>query len=257
MSPSKSDTTQKRMKRAVKTTPPSSPISPEAAAASETKQAPAGAEATNPAPLQEAPAATHTSAAESEATPRLTEKQQLFCIEYLKCRFNGTQAAINAGYSPRSAASIADENLRKPEIQDYLTQELERQRRQVRLESTDVLTQIMRLGFSDVRKLFGPNGGLRPVTDLDEDVAAAVQSVKVVTKNLGKDENGEMQVEYVHEYKLADKKCNLEMLARYLQLFAKEEDDEAKKRERDADTQVKTLLADLITSAKTSANAQA
>jgi len=242
MSPSKSVTTPKRKKRVVKKTPP--PAAP-------AEQSPVQEAQQEPAPPQPAPPPAE------EAKPRLTEKQEAFCIEYLRCRFNGTQAAINAGYSPRSAASIADENLRKPEIQEYLNQELERQRRQVRLESTDVLKQIMRLGFSDVRKLFGDHGGLRAVTDLDEDVAAAVQSVKVVTKNLGKDENGEMQVEYVHEYKLADKKGNLEMLARYLQLFAKEEDDEAKKRERDADTQVKTLLADLITSAKTSANAQA
>lgn len=47
---------------------------------------------------------------------RLTNKQRAFVAEYLKdC--NGTQAAIRAGYSAKSAASIASENLTKPKIQ--------------------------------------------------------------------------------------------------------------------------------------------
>lgn len=49
----------------------------------------------------------------------MTDKQQFFCEEYLK-DFNATQAAIRAGYSTQSAYSIGHENLKKPEIQDYI-----------------------------------------------------------------------------------------------------------------------------------------
>jgi phage terminase small subunit len=49
----------------------------------------------------------------------LTAKQKQFCIEYLK-DFNGTQAAIRAGYSEDTAFSIASENLRKPYIKKYI-----------------------------------------------------------------------------------------------------------------------------------------
>lgn len=45
----------------------------------------------------------------------MTGKMQLFVREYLK-DFNATQAAIRAGYSKKTAASIGEENLRKPEI---------------------------------------------------------------------------------------------------------------------------------------------
>lgn len=45
----------------------------------------------------------------------MTRKQQAFVNEYL-VDLNATQAAIRAGYSERSAASIGEENLRKPEI---------------------------------------------------------------------------------------------------------------------------------------------
>lgn len=45
----------------------------------------------------------------------LSNKQRAWIREYL-VDWNATQAAIRAGYSPRTAASIGSENLRKPEI---------------------------------------------------------------------------------------------------------------------------------------------
>ena len=45
----------------------------------------------------------------------LTNKQRVFVAEYLT-DFNATQAAIRAGYSQKTAYSIGQENLNKPEI---------------------------------------------------------------------------------------------------------------------------------------------
>ncbi len=50
----------------------------------------------------------------------MTPKQERFCQEFL-IDLNATQAAIRAGYSPRTAGKIGSENLQKPEIQDCLT----------------------------------------------------------------------------------------------------------------------------------------
>lgn len=49
------------------------------------------------------------------ANKKLTPKQQKFCEEYAASG-NATQSAIAAGYSPKTAYSIGEENLRKPEI---------------------------------------------------------------------------------------------------------------------------------------------
>lgn len=51
----------------------------------------------------------------AEPAKSLTPKQQRFVDEYL-IDLNATQAAIRAGYSAKTAASIASENLTKPEI---------------------------------------------------------------------------------------------------------------------------------------------
>ena len=45
----------------------------------------------------------------------MTKKQKRFCEEYL-IDLNATQAAIRAGYSPETAYSIGQENLKKPEM---------------------------------------------------------------------------------------------------------------------------------------------
>ena len=50
------------------------------------------------------------------AQKRLTAKQEAFCVNYFTLK-NGTQAATLANYSPKTAYSIAEENLNKPEIQ--------------------------------------------------------------------------------------------------------------------------------------------
>lgn len=51
----------------------------------------------------------------------LTDKQAAFCREYL-IDLNGTQAAIRAGYSEKTAKDIAAENLAKPNIQNRIQQ---------------------------------------------------------------------------------------------------------------------------------------
>lgn len=61
----------------------------------------------------------------------LTEKMIRFCNEYL-IDLNATQAAIRAGYSEDNAGAQGHENLKKPEIQQFL--EIRRREIQARLE---------------------------------------------------------------------------------------------------------------------------
>lgn len=68
----------------------------------------------------------------------MTEKQKRFCEEYL-VDLNATQAAIRAGYSPKTAYSIADENLKKPELKDYIDERLE----QLRSERTATVQEVL------------------------------------------------------------------------------------------------------------------
>lgn len=53
----------------------------------------------------------------------LTAKQRKFADNYIKLG-NATQAAIKSGYSPKTAYSIGNENLSKPEIKAYIDERL-------------------------------------------------------------------------------------------------------------------------------------
>lgn len=59
-----------------------------------------------------------------KASDGLTDKQRMFCHEYLIDK-NATQAAKRAGYSEDSAYSIGPENLTKPVIKEKIEKMLE------------------------------------------------------------------------------------------------------------------------------------
>lgn len=73
---------------------------------------------------------------------KLTSKQELFCKEYL-IDLNGTQAAIRAGYSEKTAYSIGHENLNKPEIQEYIQKISAERNLKVQITAENVLQDIM------------------------------------------------------------------------------------------------------------------
>lgn len=55
----------------------------------------------------------------------MTKKQKRFCDEYLiDC--NATQAAIRAGYSKKTAKQIGQENLTKPDLKNYIDEQLKK-----------------------------------------------------------------------------------------------------------------------------------
>lgn len=65
---------------------------------------------------------------------KMTLKQQRFADEYI-ITGNATQSAIKAGYSKKTARAIANENLMKPYIKEYINERL------AKLESEKIATQ--------------------------------------------------------------------------------------------------------------------
>ena len=82
---------------------------------------------------------------------KLTPKQQRFCDEYL-IDMNGTQAAIRAGYSKKTAGVIADENLKKPYIREYIDERMKEKEEKLVAKQDEVmqyLTAVMRRDYSE------------------------------------------------------------------------------------------------------------
>ncbi len=77
---------------------------------------------------------------------KLTVKQQKFCDEYIRSG-NATEAALKAGYRSRTAYSIGNENLKKPELKKYIEEkikEIESAKLATAKETLEYLTSVMR-----------------------------------------------------------------------------------------------------------------
>lgn len=79
----------------------------------------------------------------------LTEKQKKFAREYLK-DFNGARAARDAGYSKKTADRIASENLRKPEVVEYLNELQEKKKKKFELSEEKVMNELSAIAFSRI-----------------------------------------------------------------------------------------------------------
>lgn len=118
----------------------------------------------------------------------MTEQQRFFIDEFikLKCK-NATQAAINAGYSEKSACSQASQLLNNPKVAEYLQQRKNEISRELQeefifdaLEAKQVMYDIMKNPEATdkdkitVAKDFLDRAGFKPTDKVDIDGAIPV-----------------------------------------------------------------------------------
>ncbi len=151
--------------------------------------------------------------ASSAKQPELTHKQALFAREYL-VDLNGTQAAIRAGYSKKTAASQAERLLRNVEIQRFVQAGMDKRAGAIEISATRVLQEIAKMAFFDPRKLLNDDGSPKKISELDDETAMAVAGMEIVTKG-----NDDVGFADILKIKLTDKTKNLELLGRHLKLF--------------------------------------
>lgn len=161
---------------------------------------------------------------------RLTPKQQQFVREYL-IDFNATQAAIRAGYSPKTAQVIGAENLKKPMVAAEIQRLGEKTAQKLEITRESVMRELAAIGFARATDFVhvetepASKLGIHPITggvinvpggyyqsvritdtdDLPEDKAAALAGIKQGANGI--------------EVKLHDKVRALELLGKALGCF--------------------------------------
>lgn len=144
---------------------------------------------------------------------KLTPKQAMFVSEYL-VDFNGTQAAIRAGYSPKTANEQAAGLLAKTSIQQAIQAKQEKRVAKLDISAERLDREAARLAFFDIRKLYRQDGTLKAIHELDEDTARAISGIEAQV--IGNEDSG---VSVVRKYKTASKEKALELLYRRLGLL--------------------------------------
>lgn len=82
----------------------------------------------------------------------LTAKQKRFIQEYL-IDLNATQAAIRAGYSPKTAEVIGFENLRKPKIEEAIQKAIEKRSERIEITADMVLQRWWDIATADPNEI--------------------------------------------------------------------------------------------------------
>lgn len=185
---------------------------------------PAGKPAT---PSKTTPAAPKKVRSTGARVDGLLPKQAKFVAEYL-ISGNATQAALAAGYSPKTAHVIGQENLKKPVIASLLqaknTEIAARQdERLAAMELTKerVQREIARIAFFDARKMFAQDGTPLAITELDDDTASCIVGLDVLEEWQGTGEN-RVLVGHVKKYKIANKNVALDQASKILGMYEKD-----------------------------------
>lgn len=137
----------------------------------------------------------------------MTKKQKRFVEEYL-IDLNATQAAIRAGYSPKTAKDIGCENLAKPNISDAIDKAMAERSRRTGINQDRILLELARIGLAKITDVVDPDTG-KILPDASDDDLACIQSIKIKPNEFGTE----------REVKLYDKKSALVDLGKYLGLF--------------------------------------
>jgi phage terminase small subunit len=146
---------------------------------------------------------------------KLTDKQEAFCREYV-LDWNGTKAAIRAGYSEKTAYSIASENLIKPEIKsriDYWKTHLEEL---AELSALMVINEHKKLAFSSIAHLHDTWITRKDFEDLTDDQKSCIAEISTQVRSVFDSETKKpIEVEYV-KIKLYDKQKSLDSISKML-----------------------------------------
>jgi phage terminase small subunit len=96
-------------------------------------------------------------------TDTLSDKQALFCREYI-VDFNGAQAAIRAGYSPKSAKVTASRLLTDANVAVKLSELAKARMEEADVTVARVIKEFLRIAMADVGEAFDEHGNLLPIS---------------------------------------------------------------------------------------------
>ena len=89
-----------------------------------------------------------------ELAQKLTKKERMFADEYVKTT-NGTQSAITAGYSEKTASVTASKMLRKPKVRQYIDAIMDERSKDTIATADEVLEYLTRVVRGEEKDAFG------------------------------------------------------------------------------------------------------
>lgn len=131
---------------------------------------------------------------------------------------NATQAAVQAGFSAKTADQQGSRLLKDVKVQAELEARRQKLRERFQLTTENVLQEVARISFFDPRSLLDSKGNLRNINDLDEDTARAIASVEVTEEFSGRGESRQ-SIGFTKKVRVFDKNAALDKAMKHLGLL--------------------------------------
>ena len=149
----------------------------------------------------------------------LTPKQRAFAKEYL-IDLNATQAAIRAGYSPRTASQQGERLLRKVEVKELVCIGKAERGKRTQVNADYVLRRLAEIDQMDAADILDDKGTLLPIKQWPKSWRQLISGFDAVERT-GQGPDGEQVLTSVlKKVKWPDKLKNLELLGKHVDVSA-------------------------------------
>ncbi|EBM6156275.1 terminase small subunit [Salmonella enterica] len=148
----------------------------------------------------------------------LTAMQEAYAQEYTKCPENQTQAAINAGFSPNTAAVKASVMMRDERIQKRIAELMEERNKRLRVSADYVLIRLVDIDQMDVIDILNDDGTLKPIREWPKIWRTTLSGFDLSSTIMNMDETSIETI--LKKIKWPDKVKNLELIGKHVDVNA-------------------------------------
>ncbi|EHJ8929162.1 MULTISPECIES: terminase small subunit [Enterobacteriaceae] len=149
----------------------------------------------------------------------LTAMQEAYAQEYTKCPENQTQAAINAGFSPNTAAVKASVMMRDERIQKRIAELMEERNKRLRVSADYVLLRLVEIDQMDVMDILNDDMSIKPVSEWPKVWRQYLTGFELADMFEGRGDEKEL-VGILKKIKWPDKVKNLELIGKHVDVNA-------------------------------------
>ncbi len=149
----------------------------------------------------------------------LTAMQEAYCQSYTKYPENQSQAAIDAGFSPNTAAVKASVMMRDERIQKRIAELMEERNKRLRVSADYVLLRLVEIDQMDVIDILNDDMSIKPVSEWPKVWRQYLTGFELADMFEGRGDEKEL-VGILKKIKWPDKVKNLELIGKHVDVNA-------------------------------------
>lgn len=164
------------------------------------------------------PATPKTHKRKSTKFKPLTAMQEAYCQSYIKTPENQSQAAIDAGFSPNTAAVKASVMMRDERIQKRIAELMEERNKRNRVSADYVLLRLVEIDQMDVLDILNDDGSLKPIREWPKIWRTTLSGFDLSSTIMNMNEDSIETI--LKKIKWPDKVKNLELIGKHVDVNA-------------------------------------